>query len=107
MPDLTHYEKLITERLAELGARLHEIDHELGEPKDADLAEQAIDIEDDQVLERLGQAAQEEVVLLKLALGRIKDGNYGVCLKCGDQISKERLNAVVYAPLCKSCATGA
>lgn len=107
MLDLMRYEKLITARLLELGERMHEIDHELGEPKSADLNEQAIDLEDDEVLESLGAAAQREVSLLKLALGRIKDGSYGVCKKCEEPISEERLNAVLFAPLCKVCATGA
>lgn len=104
MKDLSHYQTLITARLNELGVRLHEIDHELGEPKDSDLGDQAIDLEDDEVLEALGQAAQKEAGLLKLALGRIKDGSYGDCQKCGGAISDARLNAVLYAPLCKTCA---
>jgi DnaK suppressor protein len=47
MLDLNHFQKLITDRLVELDVRIHEVDHELGEPKSADLNEQAIDIEDD------------------------------------------------------------
>ncbi|MGB7244117.1 MAG: TraR/DksA C4-type zinc finger protein [Sulfitobacter sp.] len=106
MPDLTFYADLISARLQELGARIHEIDHELGEPKSADLDEQAIDLEDDEVLEGLGTAAQKEISLLKLALDRIKDGNFGVCQNCEEAISEDRLRAVLYAPLCKRCATG-
>ena len=45
MLDLNHYKKLINARLVELGARMHEIDDELGEPKSADLNDQSIDIE--------------------------------------------------------------
>jgi DnaK suppressor protein len=92
MPDLNHFQKLITDRLVELDVRIHEVDHELGEPKSADLNEQAIDIEDD------------EVALLKTALKRIKDGSYGICQKCEESISEARLEAVPYAPLCKRCA---
>jgi DnaK suppressor protein len=104
MPDLNHFQKLITDRLVELDVRIHEVDHELGEPKSADLNEQAIDIEDDEVLESLGAAAQKEVALLKTALKRIKDGSYGICQKCEESISEARLEAVPYAPLCKRCA---
>lgn len=104
MPDLKHYKRLITARLAELDVRIHEVDHELGEPKSADLNEQAIDIEDDEVLESLGAAAQKEISLLKLALKRIADGSYGICVKCEEPISDARLEAVPYAPLCKRCA---
>lgn len=104
MPDLTHFKKLITDRLAELDVRIHEVDHELGEPKSADLNDQAIDLEDDEVLESLGEAAQKEISLLKLALKRIKDGSYGICARCEEPISDARLQAVPYAPLCKQCA---
>lgn len=107
MPDLTHYATKIKARLEELGARVHDIEHELDQPKTADLNDQAIDLEDDEVLEGLGHVAQKEIGLLKLALGRIKDGSYGICKKCEDPISPERLDAVPYAPLCKTCATSA
>lgn len=107
MPDLNHFEKLITNRLRELDERMHEVDHELGMPKDADLEEQAIDLEDDEVLEGLGIAAQKEVSLLRFAMDRIKDGSYGICKKCEDPISDARLEAVPYAVLCKDCAQGA
>lgn len=106
MADLKHYEKLIKARLQELGVRIHDIDHDLGEPKSADMNDQSIDIEDDEVLESLGAAAQKEIGLLKMAMDRIKDGTYGICAKCGDPISEERQTAVLYAPLCKKCAAG-
>lgn len=106
MPNLTHYETLIKARLGELDERVHDVDHELAEPKSADLNEQAIDIEDDEVLESLGAAAQKEIALLNLALARIEDGTYGICQKCEEPISDARLAAVLYAPLCKTCAQG-
>ncbi|NOR30619.1 MAG: TraR/DksA family transcriptional regulator [Sulfitobacter sp.] len=105
MLDQSHYARLINARLQELDARVHEVDHELGEPKSADMNEQSIDLEDDEVLEGIGLAAQKEIGLLNLALERIKDGSYGICKKCGEPISEARLAAVLYAPLCKSCAT--
>ena len=78
---------------------------ELGEPKSADMNDQSIDLEDDEVLESLGMAAQKEISLLNLAMERIKDGSFGICKKCEEPISEARLNAVLYAPLCKHCAT--
>jgi DnaK suppressor protein len=101
MIDLQHYKTLISDRLKELGVRLHEIDTELGVPKPADWEEQAIDIEDDQVLEGLGLAAQKKVTLLQQGLARISDKSYRICVKCGDPISQDRLNAVLYACLMK------
>lgn len=104
MPDLNQHKQIIMDRLAQLDERLHDIDDELGEPKSHDFGDQAIDIEDDEVLEGLGAAAQKELALLKQALARIKDGTYGECTECGGPISDARLEAVPYAPLCKTCA---
>ena len=104
MPDFNYFKKLITDRLVELDVRIHDVDHQLSEPKSPELNEQAIDIEDDEVLEGLGAAAQKEISLLKLALKRIKDGTYGVCATCGQDISEERLDVVPFTPFCRSCA---
>jgi len=37
------------------------------------------------------------------ALRRIKDKTYGKCFECGNDISRERLNAVPHARLCIEC----
>lgn len=104
MIDYHQFKNLISKRLAELNVRMHDIDAELGHANPKDLEDQAIDLEDDEVLEGLGVAAQVEVGLLKQALERMKDGTYGVCLECSEEISPERLKAVLHAPLCRRCA---
>ncbi|MGI9394157.1 MAG: TraR/DksA family transcriptional regulator [Boseongicola sp.] len=38
------------------------------------------------------------------ALARIKDGSFGVCTVCGDDIAAERLDAVPDTPFCATCA---
>ena len=103
MVDTKHFETAIKDRLSELGFRLHDVDAELSHLKTKDLEDQAVDLEDDEVLEAIGKAAQQEVGLLNAALKRIKNGTYGTCLECGNSISTERLNAILYAPLCKEC----
>jgi len=95
MLDWKHFADLMNTRLQELGARAHDIDHELAEPKTADLNDQAIDLEDDEVLEGLGAAARKEISLLNMAMGRIRNGTYGVCAQCDAPISEERLKAVL------------
>lgn len=37
---------------------------------------------------------------VEAALGRIEDGTYGLCERCGREIAPERLQAVPYATLC-------
>jgi len=39
------------------------------------------------------------------AIGRIADGSYGRCEKCGKKIQKSRLDAVPYAVQCVPCAS--
>lgn len=38
------------------------------------------------------------------ALERIHDGTYGKCVECEGVISKARLNAIPYTPVCIKCA---
>ena len=40
---------------------------------------------------------------VKLALGRIKDGSYGTCLGCDEEISEKRLQAAPWASHCICC----
>ncbi|PUB15635.1 TraR/DksA family transcriptional regulator [Yoonia sediminilitoris] len=105
--DIKQYETLISDRIAELTKNIRRIEKDLEQPLDSDLEDQAIDLEDDEVLEGIAQANQQEVRLLGQALDRIKDGTYGICQKCGDDISPERLNAVLYAQVCRVCAAQA
>ena len=49
----------------------------------------------------------KEMEMIRAALGRLEDGSYGECMKCGEDISMERLDAVPHATLCRKCAQGA
>ena len=41
------------------------------------------------------------------ALERIRTGKYGICLGCGKDIPRERLEAIPYAFMCVNCASAA
>jgi len=41
---------------------------------------------------------------IETALEKIEDGVYGQCDECSGPISKMRLNAIPYSPLCIKCA---
>src|SRR5215469_4668465 len=51
------------------------------------------------------QQAQAESLLKMIgaALGRIDDGTYGECLKCGQEIGPKRLEAIPWARYCITC----
>jgi len=46
----------------------------------------------------------EEVAEIKAALQRLEAGNYGICVGCGEEIGKERLNARPWSSECLDCA---
>lgn len=104
MPDIERHKNQIEARLQELKDRLRNVEDALDVTADPDLEDQAIELQDDEVLEGLGRAGEREIQLLGQALDRIANGTYGICKKCGDEIATERLDAVPYAVLCRDCA---
>lgn len=107
MKNVEKYRSAIQARLNELRARLEKVEETLDEPADPDLADQAIELEDDEVLEGVGRASQREIRQLEEALKRIEAGTYGICAQCGEDISGARLDAVPFAQLCRACASAA
>ena len=45
--------------------------------------------------------------LVRLALRRISDGSYGICMHCEEDINPRRLAAVPWAPYCIQCQEAA
>ena len=73
------------------------------DPKD--LADIASDDIDRRMIEALGSQGLKRLKLIDSALTRIQQGKYGLCIKCGKKISKERLEAIPYALMCIECKT--
>lgn len=104
MTDFEAREEQLRTRLAELMGRLHRIDDHLQEPPEKDWEDNAIESEMDEVLEGLGQVGKAEVQAIHAALQRIQSGKYGSCVRCGEDISEERLDVLPHTPLCQDCA---
>jgi RNA polymerase-binding protein DksA len=102
--DLEKIRRTLEARLQELMSEAKEIDSELREKLDPDVEERAVELEDDEVLEGLGNAAVTEIGHIRQALRRIDDGSYGECASCGDKINEARLEALPHAMLCMKCA---
>lgn len=94
----------LKKRLAELDDRLHRIEDHLEETPNPDWEENAQESENNEVLEELGHVGADEVKRIKAALERIEAGTYGDCVKCGNEISQERLDLLPATPFCKDCA---
>ncbi len=102
--DTEKYRAMLEKRLGELDARLHELDDELDAHQSKDWEEMATEREQDEVFEGLGHAGQEEIAMIKAALGRMDEGEYGFCVKCGAEIKAARLELVPATPFCQECA---
>jgi DnaK suppressor protein len=55
---------------------------------------------DKKTLDALGAQEMKRLRLIESALARIDAGRYGICLKSGKEIPKERLEAIPYALYC-------
>lgn len=91
-------------RLDELNNRLVQLDEELDSHNSPDWEELAVEREEDEVLESMGQSGMVEIRQIQAALQRIVAGEYGFCAKCGTQISEERLDVLPHTPFCRDCA---
>ncbi|MHA6333971.1 TraR/DksA family transcriptional regulator [Qipengyuania sp. CAU 1752] len=104
MTEFADIENQLKARLADLLERAEVLEDDLRHPLEADSSEQAIDLADDQALEGVDNVLREEIQQVRFALARIVNGTYGICAKCGEPISKERLEARPIATRCIKCA---
>ena len=74
------------------------------EPLPQDFAEQAVELENQEVLEALDQEVGAEIRQIDQALARVDSGDYGYCSACGEEIPAARLSALPTTKLCVDCA---
>lgn len=101
--DHDHFKALLLARREELTTRIAAVGDQLDDPADADWDDHAIEMEDDEALQQLGNASLRELRAVEAALKRIEVGSYGTCVSCGGSIEPQRLEAVPYATRCRSC----
>jgi RNA polymerase-binding protein DksA len=97
-------ETLIAKR-EELAVRLERIKGNLTEGRSADSQEQAQELENAEVVDALGNEARLELNRIAKALDQIKNGSFGSCADCGEEIPMARLEAYPFADRCIRCAT--
>lgn len=90
----------------ERGARTARHLYQRKEPYSADFAEQAVEREDDDVVQYLDVEAREKLIKIKDALNRIDHKQYDICGECGKEINEARLLLIPYTSLCVKCAAG-
>ena len=93
----------ILERNAKIEGDLRREQNPLG----GDWDENAILLENDQVVEALDADNRTRVAQLRAAIARLDDGTWGRCMRCGDGIAAARLEAMPEVAVCIDCARDA
>ena len=89
----------------ELTVRLENIKENITRGRSADSQEQAQELENAEVVDALGNEARLELSQIARALEKIKNGGFGICVNCDEEILIARLKAHPFAALCIRCAT--
>ena len=95
----------LKQQKADLEQRLSRIHENHRRPLESDSKERAMQLENTEVVDALGNEAREELEQISVALQRIENGDYGLCISCGDAISEQRLKAFPRADKCIECAS--
>ena len=110
---VTARDRLAAERTATL-ERLTALEREFGGIVESARADNADDEHDPegatiaferQHIAALLDQAREHLAAIDAALGRLDEGGYGICARCGRPIPPERLAARPTATTCVSCAS--
>ena len=90
----------LEQKKEELTIRLERITANLRRGYHADSKERAKELEDSEVVDALGNEARAEIGKISAALQRMKVGEFGVCVECGAEIERGRIEAYSYAREC-------
>ena len=105
MANLEHFKQKLVTLKDDLTRRVDAIDKDIKhEGMSSNWTEQATERENDEVLESLGNASEQELIMIDSALKRIDSGEYFTCSVCGEEIPSERLELLPFSTQCVSCA---
>lgn len=68
-----------------------------------DVADQAVLSYQKEFLFSQGTNGHQQLRLVKQALNRMRDGGFGECVHCGEEIGAKRLEALPWTPYCIVC----
>lgn len=96
----------LVKKRSELLERLDRVNISKRKSHDTDQDEQAIERENDEIVDALGESILKELEQINRAISRLESSTYNTCSSCRGEISYERLEAVPYTELCIKCASG-
>lgn len=103
-------EKLLEQRatiLSALESQTSDLKNLVKPIESGDEVDIASDAVDRTLLDSLSSQDSLRLKQIDNALERIRNGKYGICLGCGKEIPRERLEAIPYAFMCVNCASAA
>jgi len=103
--DYAEIQEFLIAKREELANRLERLKDNLTGGHSADSQEQAQELENAEVVDALGNETRLELSHIARALEQIKNGTYGTCVTCEEQIPLARLKAYPFADRCIRCAT--
>ena len=106
MKDLQYFKSKLSDLKDEITDRLRSIDSDLRLKTSAGPDDQAIELENAEVLDSLRSNAKLELMQVESALQRIEEGTYLLCRNCNDEIPATRLEALPFTGHCVRCAEG-
>jgi DnaK suppressor protein len=68
-----------------------------------DVADQAVASYQKEFLFSQGTSGHAQMLLVRQALERLKDGTFGECQNCSEMIGTKRLEALPWTPYCITC----
>lgn len=94
----------LSSRRDELRTRLDKINEDYADPLNKDSSEQAVELENAEVLGVIHREAFHELDQINATLERIERDDYGNCVTCGMPIPVRRLEIIPYTTFCVNCA---
>ncbi len=105
--DLEFFKDLLTKRMEDLLSQADTTVSDMNTPKDnfPDPTDRATYEADRNFELRIRDREHKLIKKVRKALDRIEDGTFGICEKCGDDISVKRLKARPVTTQCIECKT--
>ncbi len=104
--EFNQFEKMLFERRAQILKNIHDAHDELDQLNHAELNDEGdfASASSESMIDQVITTQQsKELGEIEYALAKIKDGSYGTCEMCEEQIGKDRLKVKPHAKYCIVC----
>ena len=103
---MERFKKLLSDKREELAKDMAQVRSRSAEDTDEDdkdYIDYAVSSYTKEFLYSLSDLERKQLVTVDRALLAIKDGTFGTCDECGEDIEEKRLNAIPWATYCLPC----